>query len=92
MTLKNITHQASHPAWVVDAGEEAFFVDQPQKVRDALGDKATYAALTNDDGAGYHCHRGATSFKSAQIYDWFEDIINPWLCLLRLLICLLWIV
>ncbi|KAH7137845.1 Alpha/Beta hydrolase protein [Dactylonectria macrodidyma] len=76
MTLKGIEHQIQCPIWVGEAESDLFFMGQPEQVRDALGDKATYVTLTSKDAAGNHCHVGAQVLLNQLVFDWFEDIVS----------------
>ncbi|KAH7017126.1 Alpha/Beta hydrolase protein [Ilyonectria destructans] len=76
MTLKGIEDQIQCPVWVGEAQNDQFFLGQPEKVRDALGDKATYVTLTSADAAGNHCHVGAQVLLNQLVFDWFEDIVS----------------
>lgn len=74
MTLKGIEDQIKCPVWVGCAADDMFFEDQPELLRDALGDRATYKRLTADDGASNHCHVGAMAMANAEILGWFEKV------------------
>ncbi|EXJ87165.1 hypothetical protein A1O3_04124 [Capronia epimyces CBS 606.96] len=76
MTLKGIEDKVQCPVWVGEASEDQFTKGQPEQVRDALGDKATYVRLTAEDAAGYHCHEGAAVLMNQRVLDWFGDIIS----------------
>ncbi|KAF7553325.1 hypothetical protein G7Z17_g3710 [Cylindrodendrum hubeiense] len=76
MTLEGIADNIQCPVWVGEAEADQFFLGQPEKVRDALGDKATYVVLTSKDSAENHCHVGAQVFLNQLVFDWFEDIIS----------------
>jgi pimeloyl-ACP methyl ester carboxylesterase len=73
MTLDGIAEGIKCPVWVGDAENDLFFKGQPERVRDALGGKATYVKLTMEDGAGYHCQAGALAVLNQKIFDWFDD-------------------
>ena len=74
MTLAEIIDKVQCPVWVGEAANDIFFAGQPKQVADALGEKATYVILTDEDAAGNHCHLGAQAFMNQQIFDWVEDI------------------
>lgn len=76
MTLEGITDKVQCPVWVGLAQEDIFFGGQPEKVKEALGEKATLATLTQEDAAGEHCHVGAAVFMNQQVFDWFEDVVE----------------
>ncbi|KAH8649981.1 Alpha/Beta hydrolase protein [Xylariales sp. PMI_506] len=74
MTLKHVIHQVKCPVWVGDAEIDIFFKGQPEKVKEALGEQATLCELTNEDGAGAHCHFGALSLSTQTFLDWMNDV------------------
>ncbi|KAH6884593.1 Alpha/Beta hydrolase protein [Thelonectria olida] len=76
MTLDGLTDKIQCPVWVGEAEVDQFFLGQPEKVRDALGDRATYVALTSSDSAENHCHVGAQVLVNQLIFDWFDDVID----------------
>lgn len=41
------------------AEDDQFSKGQPQKVRDALGARATFVSLSAEDSTGNHCHVGS---------------------------------
>ncbi|KAJ4244180.1 hypothetical protein NW762_014561 [Fusarium torreyae] len=73
-SLKDVVSSVKCPVWVGDAAEDIFFKGQPELVRDALGQLATYQRLTAEDGAANHCHVGATAHLNALVLDWFDDV------------------
>ena len=74
MSLEGIAHQVKCPVWVGCAADDLFFQGQPEMLRDALGDRATYRRLTAKDGAGNHCHVGAMALVNGYILDWFNGL------------------
>jgi pimeloyl-ACP methyl ester carboxylesterase len=75
-TLVGVIDKIQCPVFVGDADEDIFFKGQPEKMRDALGKKATYVKFTAEDGASAHCHYGALTLCNQVIYDWFEGIVG----------------
>ncbi|KAF4952928.1 hypothetical protein FGADI_6361 [Fusarium gaditjirri] len=51
-TLKDVVEKINVPVLVIDSEFERFFAGQPEVVKDALGDKATYKFFNGT--AGYH--------------------------------------
>lgn len=76
MNLRGITDQIQCPAWVGEAADDLFFPGQPEKVKNALGDRATYCILGNEDGAGAHCHFGALTLANQNVFDWMNDVFS----------------
>ncbi|KAI1390874.1 alpha/beta-hydrolase [Hypoxylon trugodes] len=74
LSLANgIAEQIQCPVLVGDAANDMFFLGQPQMMVEALGEKATLVTLTDEDGAGDHCHFGAARHTNRIMYDWFEE-------------------
>ncbi|KAK5710864.1 hypothetical protein LTR17_018674 [Elasticomyces elasticus] len=73
-TLRNISHQISAPVWTADAESEGFFVNQSMKVKEALGDQATYHLFSGP--AGYHCQVGAAQELNRVIFTWLKQTIG----------------
>lgn len=76
MTLRGIEDQIKCPVWVGCAAEDLFFKDQPELLRDALENRATYRRLTAEDGASNHCHVGAMAMVNAEILGWFDSVAS----------------
>lgn len=62
------------PVFVGDAEFEGFFQGQPQLVKEALGDKATYHKFTGV--AGYHCQVGAGQELVSVIFAWLNKTLG----------------
>lgn len=76
MTLKGLEEKIKCPIWVRLAEEDLFFKGQPEKVKEALGEKATLVTLTMEDAAGQHCHIGALALMNQHVMDWFQNVIE----------------
>lgn len=76
MTLKGLEDKIRCPVWDGLAEDDQFFQGQPEKVKEALGDKATLVKLTEEDSAGFHCHVGACVLLNQKIFDWFEEVTS----------------
>jgi dienelactone hydrolase len=77
MTIQGIAESIQCPVLVCEAGQDHFFIGQPQLLATALADKATHRKLTAEDAAQEHCHVGATDFATSTVMDWIEDRIFP---------------
>lgn len=51
------------------------FQGQPEKLAEALGERAHFKLFRNEDGAGAHCQVGAKQYLSQAIFDCFEKVI-----------------
>lgn len=72
--LEGVAEKIDMPVFVGDAEFEALFNGQPQKVKDAIGDKAT---LHRFDGvAGYHCQTGADQELSRTVFAWLNKTLG----------------
>ena len=74
--LTGVTDKIQAPVFIGSSENESFFPGQAEKLRDALGSKATYHLFKAAGGAGEHCSVGAGSLVSQVILDWFEDILH----------------
>ncbi|KAI0381903.1 alpha/beta-hydrolase [Hypomontagnella monticulosa] len=72
-SLVGIIDNIKCPIFVGDAANEMFFAGQPKMVADLLGDRATLATFTDEDGAAEHCHMGAPRYSSQVMYEWFDE-------------------
>ena len=73
MTMKGITDQVKCLVWIGDAADDQFFRGQPQKIKAALGEKATLREFTAADGVSNHCHCGSSVLINQTIFDWFDS-------------------
>ncbi|KAI9739568.1 MAG: hypothetical protein M1834_006286 [Cirrosporium novae-zelandiae] len=73
MTLDGIVDKIQCPVWVGDAAEDQFFKGQPQKVADAVGERATLVVFTAKDGAANHCHAGAAVRMNQLVFEWLQE-------------------
>ncbi|KAI1396432.1 alpha/beta-hydrolase [Hypoxylon fuscum] len=72
-SLVGVADKIQCPVFVGDAQHDMFFQGQPQMMAEVLGDKATLVTLTDEDGAGEHCHFGAGRYTNYMMYEWFEE-------------------
>lgn len=61
------------PVFVGDAEHESIFPGQPQKVKDALGDKGTLHEFKGV--AGYHCQSGAQQELARTVFAWLNKTL-----------------
>ncbi|KAK7211530.1 hypothetical protein V2G26_018708 [Clonostachys chloroleuca] len=73
-TLKDVISSIKVPVWIADAELEGFFRGQPQKVKEALGEKATLHPFTGT--AGYHCQAGALQELNRAIFAWLHKTLG----------------
>lgn len=72
--LEGVAEKIDMPVFVGDAEFDALFEGQPQKVKDAIGDKAT---LHRFEGvAGYHCQTGADQELSRTVFAWLNKTLG----------------
>jgi hypothetical protein len=62
------------PVWIANADLEGFFPGPPQKVADALGERATLHNFTG--GAAYHCQSGAYTELSRVLFAWLNERLS----------------
>ena len=77
MTMEGVVEQIKCPCLVLDAENEMFFKDQPQKMYDALKSPRTLFGFTSEDGADNHCQSGALAYKDEVVFNWLDDVLRP---------------
>lgn len=73
-TLKDVVEKINVPVLVVDSEFEGFFTGQPEVVKDALGDKATYKFFNGT--AGYHVQVGAGQEWNRYQFAWLNKTLG----------------
>lgn len=74
-TLAGVAEKITCPTLILDADGDQFFRGEPQRVRAALTAPCTLITLTDAEGAGEHCHYGATSRAHQQMFDWLDTTL-----------------
>lgn len=72
--IKDVVDRIQMPVWIANAEAEGFFPGQPQKVADALGERATLHNFTG--AAAYHCQSGAFTELSRVLFAWLNETLN----------------
>ncbi|KAK1139771.1 hypothetical protein N8T08_011168 [Aspergillus melleus] len=72
--LEHVVDNIKAPVFVGDAEFENFFKGQPQKVKDALGDRGTLHEFKGV--AGYHCHIGAAQEFTRTMFAWINKTLG----------------
>jgi pimeloyl-ACP methyl ester carboxylesterase len=72
--LKDVIHKIPIPVWTADAVFEDFFVNQSMKVKEALGDQATYHQF--EGAGGYHCQVGAFQELNRVMFSWLAKTLG----------------
>ena len=72
--LTDVIHQIKVPVWTADAELEEFFVGQSAKVKEALGEQATYHLFKGT--AGYHCQLGAFNELNRVMFSWLKKTLG----------------
>jgi len=70
-----IAEQISCPTLVCEAEDDLFFQGQPQQLFDHLGCRKTLMPFTRAEGAGAHCHVGASRLALARMFDWLDETL-----------------
>ena len=73
-TLDGIASRIRMPVWTADAQFESFFKGQSQKVKEALGDRATYQLFNGT--AGYHCQVGGLQELNRVMFAWLHKTLG----------------
>lgn len=72
--LRNVTEKIGMPVWIADAELEGFFPGQSKRVKDDLGEKATYHLFKG--AAGYHCQVGALQELTRVMFAWLHGTLG----------------
>lgn len=73
-TLEGVVGKISMPVWTADAEYESFFPGQSRRVKDALGERATYHLF--EGSAGYHCQVGAVQELVRSMFAWLGEALG----------------
>ena len=76
-TLDGVAHLVTAPTLVLDAEQDQFFRGQPQRVaKELVNAETTLVTLTDEQGAGEHCHMGAMSLAHQTMFDWLDTTLG----------------
>jgi predicted alpha/beta-fold hydrolase len=73
-TLVGIADKIIAPTLIMEAENDLFFKGQPQALQAAMTAPTTLVTLTEHDGAGEHCHVGATGYSHQVMFDWLAGV------------------
>jgi dienelactone hydrolase len=73
-SLERVIDKISAPVFIADAEFESFFRGQSGKVKDALGQQATYHLFKG--AAGYHCQLGAFEELNRVMFGWLHKTLG----------------
>jgi pimeloyl-ACP methyl ester carboxylesterase len=77
MTLSGgVAERIKMPVFLGDATAEMFFMGQPRKVAQAIGDNATLKVFGEDQGAQLHCQSGALLYMNQEMLEWFAKVVG----------------
>ncbi|GAA3732780.1 alpha/beta hydrolase family protein [Streptomyces tremellae] len=75
-TLEGIADRITAPTLVMGAQNDQFFKGQPERVATALANAPVELALLTDElGAGEHCHMGALTLAHQTMFDWLDTAL-----------------
>ena len=76
-TLANgLAESIACPTLVCEAENDLYFEGQPQMLYDHLRCPKTLMRFTNAEGAGAHCHVGASRLALAAMFDWLDEALG----------------
>jgi pimeloyl-ACP methyl ester carboxylesterase len=75
-TMECIADKIKCPCLVLDAEGDIFFVNQPQKIYDALQSPKTIFRFTSEDGAENHCQSGALAYLHEVVFNWLDETLS----------------
>ncbi len=71
--LDGIAGQIECPILITDPEGEDFWPDQSTELADMIGENATLARFTAEEGADLHCEPKAAGRRNQVIFDWLDD-------------------
>jgi alpha-beta hydrolase superfamily lysophospholipase len=75
-TLEGIADLITCPTLVLQAENDQFFADQPERVFDELTcPRKELISFREDEGGGEHCHEGATARFHQSTFDWLDTVL-----------------
>ncbi|OXM14933.1 alpha/beta hydrolase family protein [Paenibacillus herberti] len=75
-TLDGVADKIKCPTLVCAAENDHFFKGQPQQLYDALTCPKTFMNFTSEEGAGEHCHSGATVLFNHRLFEWLDETLG----------------
>jgi hypothetical protein len=75
-SVADCAHQIQCPCLVLEAEGDQFFLNQPQKIYDALKVPKTLFKFTKEEGAENHCQSGALSYKDEIVFNWLDETMK----------------
>lgn len=76
-TLAGIADRITTPTLVLEAENDQFFSGEaPRAAAAMVNAKTTLVTLREADGAGEHCHMGATSRAGQVMFDWLDEQVR----------------
>jgi pimeloyl-ACP methyl ester carboxylesterase len=75
-TMDGTAGQIQCPCLVLEAEEDIFFLNQPQKIYDALHVPKQLFRFTKGEGAENHCQSGALSYKDEVVFNWLDETLR----------------
>jgi len=76
MTLEGIVDKIKMPAFIGEAEGDLFFGDQPIRVAQGIGPKATLVKFGTDHAAEAHCQSGALVYLNQKLLEWFAGVVG----------------
>ncbi len=71
-----IAERIACPTLVCSAADDHFFRGQPEALFERLQCPKTFLELTDELGAGAHCHAGGQRLAMTRIGDWLDDTLR----------------
>lgn len=74
-TLRGVADQIRCPVLVLEAENDVTFRGEAQRLIEDLNCPYRHVLLTDDEGAGEHCHEGAMLAFHHYAFDWIDEIV-----------------
>jgi dipeptidyl aminopeptidase/acylaminoacyl peptidase len=75
-TMEGLADRITCPTLVLEAENDQFFANQPQRVFDALTCPKELITFREDEGGGEHCHEGAIALWHQRTFDWLDTVLT----------------
>jgi pimeloyl-ACP methyl ester carboxylesterase len=76
LTMDGTAGQIQCPCLVLEAEGDIFFLNQPQKIYDALQVPKQLFRFIKEEGAENHCQSGALSYKDEVVFNWLDETLR----------------
>jgi hypothetical protein len=69
----DVVRRIQCPVLITDPDDERFWPEQPRRLAELLGDRATLIRFTAEEGADGHCEPRVPTLRAQRIFDWLDE-------------------